>query len=114
MKIIFFFFSFFLYLYILLLETKTANLCGHLKRSGVSVRQSLFFSRVIFLSPDCELNEELRKRKELVSPSQIDDFLKSFREGYMAWISDALTPSWLSGEWILEIYTAILNIQLMF
>nr|XP_046233456.1 uncharacterized protein si:zfos-911d5.4 isoform X2 [Scatophagus argus] len=78
--------------------TKTANLCGHLKRSGVCVRQSLFFPRVIFLSPDCELDEELRKRRELVSHSQIDDFLRSFREGYMAWISDALTPSWLSGH----------------
>ncbi|XP_041670977.1 uncharacterized protein si:zfos-911d5.4 [Cheilinus undulatus] len=78
--------------------TKAANLCGHLKRSGVSVRQSLFFPRVIFLSPDCELDEELRKRRELVSHSQIDDFLRSFREGYMAWISDALTPSWLSGH----------------
>ncbi|XP_035518452.1 uncharacterized protein si:zfos-911d5.4 [Morone saxatilis] len=78
--------------------TKTANLCGHLKRSGVSVRQSLFFPKVIFLSPDCELDEELRKRRELVSHSQIDDFLRSFREGYMAWISDALTPSWLSGH----------------
>lgn len=78
--------------------TKTSNLCGHLKRSGVSVRQSLFFPRVIFLSPDCELDEELRKRRELVSHSQIDDFLGSFREGYMAWISDALTPSWLSGH----------------
>ncbi|XP_071318759.1 uncharacterized protein [Trachinotus anak] len=78
--------------------TKMANLCGHLKRSGVSVRQSLFFPRVIFPSPDCELEEELTKRRELVSHSQIDDFLRSFREGYMAWISDALTPSWLSGH----------------
>ncbi|XP_056286713.1 uncharacterized protein si:zfos-911d5.4 [Pseudoliparis swirei] len=78
--------------------TKTANLCGHLKRSGVSVRQSLFFPRVIFLSPDCEFDEELRKRRELISHCQTDDFLKSLREGYMAWMSDALTPSWLSGR----------------
>ncbi|KAJ4941104.1 hypothetical protein JOQ06_027391 [Pogonophryne albipinna] len=78
--------------------TKTANFCGHLKRSGVSVHQSLFFPRVIFLSPDCELDEELRKKRELVLQSQIDDFLRSFRAGYMAWISDSLTPSWLSGH----------------
>ena len=68
----------------------------------MSVRQSLFFPRVLFLSPDCELDEELRKRRELVSHGQIDDFLRSFREGYMAWISDALTPSWLSGERLLK------------
>ncbi|XP_034414771.1 uncharacterized protein si:zfos-911d5.4 [Cyclopterus lumpus] len=78
--------------------TKTANLCGHLKKSGVSVRQSLFFPRVVFLSPDCELDEELRKRRELISHGQTDDFLQSLREGYMAWMSDALTPSWLSGR----------------
>ncbi|XP_005736527.1 uncharacterized protein LOC102205911 [Pundamilia nyererei] len=78
--------------------TKTANLCSHLKRSGVSVRQSLFFPRIIFLSPDCELDKELRKKRELVSHSQIEDFLKSFKEGYIAWISDAVTPSWISGH----------------
>ncbi|XP_037320233.2 uncharacterized protein si:zfos-911d5.4 isoform X2 [Pungitius pungitius] len=78
--------------------TKTANLRGHLKRSGVSVHQSLFFPRVIFLSPDCQLDEELRKRRELISHGQTDNFLRSFRGGYMAWISDALTPSWLSGR----------------
>ncbi|TWW81974.1 uncharacterized protein si:zfos-911d5.4 [Takifugu flavidus] len=80
------------------LMTKTANLSGHLKRNGVSLRESLFFTRVVFLSPECELNEELRKRKELVTFEQIDDFLRSFREGYVAWISDALTPSWISGH----------------
>ncbi|KAM4525513.1 uncharacterized protein PAE49_001425 isoform 1-T1 [Odontesthes bonariensis] len=78
--------------------TKTANLCSHLKRSGVPVRHSLFFPRVVFLSPDCKLDDELMKRKELVSHSQIDDFLRSFKEGYMAWISDAFTPSWVSGH----------------
>ncbi|XP_029932994.1 uncharacterized protein LOC115377425 isoform X2 [Myripristis murdjan] len=80
------------------ITTKTANLCHHLKRSGVSVRQNLFFPRVVFLSPDCELDEELRKRREMVSHNQVDHFLSSLREGYMAWISDALTPSWLSGH----------------
>ncbi|XP_028286302.1 uncharacterized protein LOC114451704 [Parambassis ranga] len=80
------------------ITTKTAKLCSHLKRSGVSVCQSLFFPRVIFLSPDCELDEELRKRRELVSHCQIDDFLRSLKEGYMAWISDALMPSWISGH----------------
>ncbi|KAM9837278.1 uncharacterized protein ACBR49_018003 [Aulostomus maculatus] len=78
--------------------TKTADLCSNLKRNGVSVHQDRFFPRVIFLSPDCELDEELEKRRELVSHGQIDNFLRSFREGYMAWISDALTPSWLSGH----------------
>ncbi|XP_034050224.1 uncharacterized protein si:zfos-911d5.4 [Thalassophryne amazonica] len=77
---------------------KAANLCHHLRRSGVSVRPKLFVPRVIFLSPHCELDEELRKRKELVSHSQIDDFLRLFREGYLSWISDALTPSWVSGH----------------
>ncbi|KAM6897368.1 uncharacterized protein FYW49_018666 [Xenentodon cancila] len=78
--------------------TKTAHLCSHLKRNGVPVHQSLFFPRVIFLSPHCKLDEELMKRRELVSQNQIDDFLRSFRESYMAWITDALTPSWISGH----------------
>lgn len=80
-----------------LLQAKTTNLCEHLRRSGVPVRQSLFFPRVFFLSADCQLDEELEKKKELLCHKKIDDFLRSFREGYMAWISDALTPSWISG-----------------
>lgn len=78
-------------------QAKTTNLCEHLRRSGVPVRQSLFFPRVLFLSADCLLEEELGNKKELLCHKQIDDFLRSFREGYMAWISDALTPSWISG-----------------
>ncbi|RVE59755.1 hypothetical protein OJAV_G00191620 [Oryzias javanicus] len=80
------------------LMTKTLNLCSHLKRSRVPVRQSLFISRIVFLSPDCSLDEELMKTKELVLHSQVDEFLRSFKEGYMTWISDALTPSWISGH----------------
>lgn len=64
----------------------------------MSVRRDRFFPRVIFLSPECELDEQLTKRSELISHGQIDNFLASFREGYMAWMSDAVTPSWLSGE----------------
>ncbi|CAG13326.1 unnamed protein product [Tetraodon nigroviridis] len=52
----------------------------------------------IIILTECELNEELKKREELVTYDQIDDFLGSFREGYVAWISDALTPSWISGH----------------
>ncbi|XP_028331723.1 uncharacterized protein LOC114481254 [Gouania willdenowi] len=80
------------------LMLKMANLCAHLKRNGVHVRQSLFFPRVIFLSSDCELDEDLRKRRELIFHQQIDDFLQSFKKSYMTWISDSLTPSWISGH----------------
>lgn len=96
---------------ILLFQTKMANLCGHLKRNGVALRQSLFFPRVVFLSPECELNEELKKREELVTYDLIDNFLRSFREGYVAWISDALTPSWISGEHFLQKYLTNISIR---
>ncbi|XP_056153308.1 uncharacterized protein si:zfos-911d5.4 [Lampris incognitus] len=78
--------------------TKTVNLFQHLNKSEVPVQWNLFSFRVVFLSPDCELDKELKKKKELVSHSQIHAFFSSFREGYMAWISDALTPSWMSGH----------------
>ncbi|XP_061561851.1 uncharacterized protein si:zfos-911d5.4 [Phycodurus eques] len=77
---------------------KTSHLCGHLRRSGVPVHQSLFFPRAVFPSPECELAEGLRVRRELVSHDQVDHFLRSFREDYVAWMLDALTPSWLSGH----------------
>lgn len=80
------------------IKSKASALCCHLKRSGVSVREKLFFSRVVFLSQDCDLDSDLQDRPELVSHSQIPDFLRSFTEGYMGWISDALTPAWISGH----------------
>lgn len=80
------------------IKTKTAQLLSHLKRSGVSVSDRLLFPRVLFLSPDCELDPSLQDRPEFVSHQQLQDFLCSFREGYLGWISDALTPAWISGR----------------
>ncbi|XP_077406380.1 uncharacterized protein LOC144038100 isoform X2 [Vanacampus margaritifer] len=77
---------------------KTSHLCRHLRQSGVPVQQNLLFPRVVFPSPECELAEGLRERRELVSHDQVDHFLRSFREDYVAWMVDALTPSWLSGH----------------
>ncbi|XP_061088130.1 uncharacterized protein si:zfos-911d5.4 isoform X2 [Conger conger] len=80
------------------ITTKTTKLWNHMRCSGVSVPQTLFLPRVLFLSPDCQLEDGLRKRKELVSHWDMEAFLRSFKEGYVAWVSDALTPSWLSGH----------------
>ncbi|XP_077358468.1 uncharacterized protein LOC144004802 [Festucalex cinctus] len=77
---------------------KTSDLCNHLRQSGVPVHRNLFFPRVVFPSPECELAEGLRERRELVPHDQVDHFLRSFREDYVAWMLDALTPSWLSGH----------------
>ncbi|XP_053710464.1 uncharacterized protein si:zfos-911d5.4 [Synchiropus splendidus] len=77
---------------------KTANVCGHLRRNGVSVHQNQVFPKVVFLSEDCQLDEELEKKTELIPHNQIDSFLRSLQAGYIGWISDALTPSWLSGH----------------
>ncbi|XP_036427751.1 uncharacterized protein si:zfos-911d5.4 [Colossoma macropomum] len=77
---------------------KASDLYNHMKQCGVNVRQPLFLPRVLFLSPHCNLDDELRKRKELVSSGDLETFLCSLREGYIAWITDALTPSWISGH----------------
>ncbi|KPP60003.1 hypothetical protein Z043_122028 [Scleropages formosus] len=80
------------------ITTKADHLWNHVKRSGASVRRSLFLPRVLFLSANCQLDGELRQRRELVSHGSLDAFVCSLKEGYVAWMSDALTPSWLSGE----------------
>ncbi|XP_057682504.1 uncharacterized protein si:zfos-911d5.4 [Corythoichthys intestinalis] len=77
---------------------KTSHLCDLLRRSGMLVHQNLFHPRVVFPSPECELSNGLRERRELVPHDQVDHFLRSFREDYVAWMLDALTPSWLSGH----------------
>ncbi|RXM31001.1 hypothetical protein EOD39_1841 [Acipenser ruthenus] len=74
------------------IKTKTENLWNHLMRSGVCVRQSLFLSRVILLNPDCHVDPELQKSKEVVAHCDLDSFIRSFKVGYLAWISDAVTP----------------------
>ncbi|CAL9699247.1 unnamed protein product [Knipowitschia caucasica] len=79
-------------------KRKSQSLCSHLKQSGVRVRDQLFIPRLLFLSPDLELDQTLRDRPEIVSQAQIQDFLCSFREGYVSWITDALTPAWISGH----------------
>ncbi|XP_024000324.2 uncharacterized protein si:zfos-911d5.4 [Salvelinus sp. IW2-2015] len=78
--------------------TKTANLWQYLRRSGVSVRQELFFPRLVFLAPDCQLDEELRKRRELVSPQSNRCVPPLLQRGLCSLDIDALTPAWLSGH----------------
>ncbi|KAJ0015690.1 hypothetical protein NQD34_013980 [Periophthalmus magnuspinnatus] len=80
------------------IKKKTQSLLAHLKRSGVSVRERLFFPRVLFLSPDLDLDQSLQNQAEILVQSRVQDFLCSFREGYVGWISDALTPAWISGH----------------
>ncbi|XP_047673720.1 uncharacterized protein si:zfos-911d5.4 isoform X2 [Tachysurus fulvidraco] len=77
---------------------KAKDLCSHMQRCGVNIKPTLFLPRILFLSPHCHLNEELRKRKELVSSEDVETFLRSITEGYVTWIADAITPSWISGH----------------
>ncbi|KAJ0060525.1 hypothetical protein NL108_015010 [Boleophthalmus pectinirostris] len=80
------------------IKKKTQSLVAHLRRSGVSVRDRLFFPRVLFLSSDLDLDQTLQNQTEILVQTRVQDFLCSFREGYVGWISDALTPSWISGH----------------
>nr|XP_015202026.1 PREDICTED: uncharacterized protein LOC107077321 isoform X1 [Lepisosteus oculatus] len=80
------------------IKNKTANLWSRVVRSGVAVHQSLFIPWVVFLSPDCILDEDLQKTKEVVTHGGLDSFFHSFKEGYLGWLSDAFTPSLLSGH----------------
>ncbi|XP_017338454.1 uncharacterized protein si:zfos-911d5.4 [Ictalurus punctatus] len=77
---------------------KTRDLCSHMRRCGVNIKPTLFLPRILFLSPHCHLDEELKKRKELVPHGDMEKFLRSLREGYVTWIADAITPSWISGH----------------
>ncbi|MCI4384623.1 hypothetical protein PGIGA_G00040870 [Pangasianodon gigas] len=80
------------------ITTKARDLCSYMQRCGVNIKPTLFLPRILFLSPHCHLDEELRKRKELVSHGDMEMFLRSLREGYITWITDAITPSWISGQ----------------
>lgn len=79
-------------------QMKTRDLCSHMRRCGVNIKPTLFLPRILFLSPHCHLDEELKKRKELVPHGDMEKFLRSLREGYVTWIADAITPSWISGQ----------------
>lgn len=79
-------------------QVKTSSLCSHMQRCGLSVRPSLFIPRILLLSPDCALSDELLQTEQLVSGAGVQTFLRSLREGYTSWLSDAFTPSWISGQ----------------
>lgn len=77
---------------------KARDLCNHMKCCGVNIKPTLLLPRILFLSPHCHLDEDLRKRKELVCHGDLEMFLRSLREGYVTWVADAITPSWISGQ----------------
>ncbi|XP_016116432.1 uncharacterized protein [Sinocyclocheilus grahami] len=76
---------------------KTSNLHSHMKRCGLNLRPNLFIPRVLFLSADCVRSADLLQTEQLLSCADVEPFLRSLREGYMSWLSDAFTPSWISG-----------------
>ncbi|XP_007902127.1 uncharacterized protein si:zfos-911d5.4 isoform X2 [Callorhinchus milii] len=80
------------------IKTKTSNLWNHLMKNGVCLRQTVFFPRVVFLNPSSELDPELLQINEVIAPCNVESFLCSFKEGYMKWIADIITPHWLSGH----------------
>ncbi|XP_073684772.1 uncharacterized protein [Garra rufa] len=80
------------------ITAKANNLHSHMKRCGLNVRPNLFIPRILFLSPDCVLSEDLLRSDQLVSSADVEPFLRSLREGYASWLSDAFTPSWISGH----------------
>ncbi|XP_055032940.1 uncharacterized protein [Misgurnus anguillicaudatus] len=77
---------------------KARNLQAHMKRCGLNIHPDLFFPRILFLSPDCVLSEELRNRSELVSCRDVEALFCSLREGFTSWLSDVFTPSWITGH----------------
>uniref|UniRef100_UPI00398EA174 uncharacterized protein isoform X2 n=1 Tax=Pristiophorus japonicus TaxID=55135 RepID=UPI00398EA174 len=80
------------------IKTKTLNLWNHLMKNGVCLRQSAFFPRVVFLNPICELDPEVPQINEVIAPCNVESFICSFKEGYTSWITNILTPHWLSGH----------------
>lgn len=77
---------------------KTSNLRSHMSRCGLNIRPNLFIPRVLLLSADCVLSEDLLQAEQLVSCADVEPFLRSLREGYASWLSDAFIPSWISGH----------------
>ncbi|KAK7122168.1 hypothetical protein R3I94_019323 [Phoxinus phoxinus] len=72
---------------------KSRNLCGHMTRCGLKLRPSLFTPRLLLLSGACGLRDE-----RLVCGAEVQAFLRSLRGGLVSWLSDAVTPSWISGH----------------
>ncbi|XP_052426700.1 uncharacterized protein si:zfos-911d5.4 [Carassius gibelio] len=83
------------------ITVKTRNLHSHMKHSGLNLRPGLFIPRVLLLSADGDLSEDLlqtERDEQLLSCADVEPFLRSLRSGYMSWLSDAFTPSWISGH----------------
>ncbi|XP_043087192.1 uncharacterized protein si:zfos-911d5.4 [Puntigrus tetrazona] len=80
------------------ITVKTSNLHSLLKRCGLTLRPGLFIPRVLLLSADCVLTEDLLQTEQLLTCADVEPFLRSLREGYVSWLSDAFTPSWISGH----------------
>ncbi|XP_048407309.1 uncharacterized protein si:zfos-911d5.4 [Stegostoma tigrinum] len=80
------------------IKTKTLNLWNHLMKNGVCLRQSVFFPRVVFLNPTCELDPEILQIKEVIAPYSVESLICSFKEGFTSWITNVFTPHWLSGH----------------
>ncbi|XP_032808312.1 uncharacterized protein LOC116941369 [Petromyzon marinus] len=88
-----------------LIKLKSEQLRKHLSGLGVELHKEAVHARLLLLNPACELqvpSTELIPSTErepvVVQAVQVAAFVRSLQRGWMARVTDSLTPHWLNGR----------------
>ncbi|EDO40048.1 predicted protein [Nematostella vectensis] len=79
------------------IKLKGKLLRDHLMRNGVSIREKLFKTFVVFVNQNCEVDAKIANDPCVVVSEKCDAFIGSFQKGYLEWLQESVTPSLLSG-----------------
>ena len=80
------------------LRRKTRLLKDHLFRHNVTIHDSFFKPRVVFVNENLKIDEKIEKEAEVILPDQCAQFIESFQRGYVKSILDSIIPSFISGH----------------
>lgn len=91
-------------------KQKALLLKDHFSRKGVFVYEKQLKYFVIFVNKNCELDSKIREDPTVVTPEKTEDFIKSFKKGYIEALHEAITPSLISGQLSFSVLSSLKSV----
>jgi hypothetical protein len=79
-------------------KRKTKLLKAHLFRQNVTLHDGFLKPRVIFVNKNLEIDDKIREVSEIIGPDKCDEFIESFKCGYVSSIMDSILPGFITGR----------------
>jgi hypothetical protein len=80
------------------IKQKAMLLKDHFSRKGVFIHEKQLKYFVILVNKNCELETIIREDPTVITANKSEEFVRSFKKGYLETLQETITPSLISGK----------------